>query len=243
MRIAIYAIFALSLELIVGATGLVSLGHAAFLGIGAYATVLASGDGGASLLVLRAARGRRGRGLCARRRRAQPAHARRLLHHGHARLRADGVLRRPRHPGRRRQRRHLPVRQADARASAARRSLDLGQRAALLLRRARRAGRRPTPSSRCCSRSRFGHALAGIRVNEQRMRAAGFSTYAVQARRLRHRRRARRSGRLAARGQGRRRQPRAARLARVGRGAADADPRRHRQPARRGASARSRSRC
>ncbi len=26
-------------------------------------------------------------------------------------------------------------------------------------------------------RSRFGHALAGIRVNEQRMRAAGFSTY------------------------------------------------------------------
>jgi branched-chain amino acid transport system permease protein len=27
------------------------------------------------------------------------------------------------------------------------------------------------------SRSRFGHALAGIRANEQRMRAAGFSTY------------------------------------------------------------------
>jgi branched-chain amino acid transport system permease protein len=26
-------------------------------------------------------------------------------------------------------------------------------------------------------RSRFGHALAGIRANEQRMRAAGFSTY------------------------------------------------------------------
>ena len=36
VRIAIYAIFALSLELLVGATGLVSLGHAAFLGIGAY---------------------------------------------------------------------------------------------------------------------------------------------------------------------------------------------------------------
>ena len=28
-----------------------------------------------------------------------------------------------------------------------------------------------------CCRSRFGHALAGIRVNEQRMRAAGFATY------------------------------------------------------------------
>jgi branched-chain amino acid transport system permease protein len=26
-------------------------------------------------------------------------------------------------------------------------------------------------------RSRFGHALAGIRVNEQRMRAAGFRTF------------------------------------------------------------------
>ena len=52
VRIAIYAIFALSLELLVGATGLVSLGHAAFLGIGAYATVLASGDGGASLALV-----------------------------------------------------------------------------------------------------------------------------------------------------------------------------------------------
>ena len=52
VRIAIYAIFALSLELIVGAAGLVSLGHAAFLGIGAYVTVLASGDSGASLALL-----------------------------------------------------------------------------------------------------------------------------------------------------------------------------------------------
>src|SRR5258707_15224154 len=50
VRIAIYAIFALSLELLVGMTGLVSLGHAAFLGIGAYATVLVSGDAGASLI-------------------------------------------------------------------------------------------------------------------------------------------------------------------------------------------------
>src|SRR3954447_26285720 len=52
VRIAVYAIFALSLELLVGATGLVSLGHAAFLGIGAYVTVLASGDSGASLALL-----------------------------------------------------------------------------------------------------------------------------------------------------------------------------------------------
>ncbi|MGZ5238385.1 MAG: branched-chain amino acid ABC transporter permease, partial [Caldimonas sp.] len=52
VRIAIYAIFALSLELLVGATGLVSLGHAAFLGIGAYATVLGSGDTGAPLVAI-----------------------------------------------------------------------------------------------------------------------------------------------------------------------------------------------
>src|SRR5574337_645615 len=41
-KIMIYAIFALSLELLVGGTGLVSFGHAAFFGIGAYATVLLS---------------------------------------------------------------------------------------------------------------------------------------------------------------------------------------------------------
>src|SRR5258705_73990 len=40
VKIAIYAVFALSLELLVGMTGLVSLGHAAFFGIGAYPTAL-----------------------------------------------------------------------------------------------------------------------------------------------------------------------------------------------------------
>jgi branched-chain amino acid transport system permease protein len=38
-KIMIYAIFALSLELLVGGTGLVCFGHAAFFGIGAYAAV------------------------------------------------------------------------------------------------------------------------------------------------------------------------------------------------------------
>jgi branched-chain amino acid transport system permease protein len=41
-KIMIYAVFALSLELLVGSTGLVCFGHAAFLGIGAYAAVLLS---------------------------------------------------------------------------------------------------------------------------------------------------------------------------------------------------------
>jgi branched-chain amino acid transport system permease protein len=39
-KIMIYAIFALSLELLVGTTGLVCFGHAALFGIGAYAAVL-----------------------------------------------------------------------------------------------------------------------------------------------------------------------------------------------------------
>ena len=40
--IMILAIFALSLELLVGRTGLVSFGHAAFFGVAAYATALLS---------------------------------------------------------------------------------------------------------------------------------------------------------------------------------------------------------
>jgi len=52
-KIMIYAVFALSLELLVGGTGLVCFGQAAFLGIGAYAAVrLSPQDGAASLLWL-----------------------------------------------------------------------------------------------------------------------------------------------------------------------------------------------
>ena len=50
VKVMILSIFALSLELLVGMTGLVSLGHATFYGIGAYATVLASGAEGGSIL-------------------------------------------------------------------------------------------------------------------------------------------------------------------------------------------------
>ncbi len=52
-KIMIFAVFALSLELLVGGTGLVCFGQAAFLGIGAYAAVrLSPQDGSASLLWL-----------------------------------------------------------------------------------------------------------------------------------------------------------------------------------------------
>jgi branched-chain amino acid transport system permease protein len=52
-KIMVYAIFALSLELLVGTTGLVCFGQAAFFGIGAYAAVLLSpADAPASALWL-----------------------------------------------------------------------------------------------------------------------------------------------------------------------------------------------
>jgi branched-chain amino acid transport system permease protein len=41
-KIMVYAIFALSLELLVGGTGLVCFGHAAFFGIGAYGIAISS---------------------------------------------------------------------------------------------------------------------------------------------------------------------------------------------------------
>jgi ABC-type branched-subunit amino acid transport system permease subunit len=44
-KIMVYAIFALSLELLVGSTGLVCFGQAAFFGIGAYAAVLLTPGG------------------------------------------------------------------------------------------------------------------------------------------------------------------------------------------------------
>jgi branched-chain amino acid transport system permease protein len=43
-KIMIMAIFAMSLDLLVGFTGLVSLGHAAFFGLGAYALWALSPD-------------------------------------------------------------------------------------------------------------------------------------------------------------------------------------------------------
>ena len=171
VKVMILSIFALSLELLVGMTGLVSLGHAAFFGIGAYATVLGSGkDGGSIALLLPLAMGSAAAYALVGRR-AEPAHPRRLLHHGHAGLRADGLLRLPRHAAGRRQRRHLHVHPPGPRRARPGEPL----RAVLL----------SCWPRWCCTygllalmrRSRFGAALAGIRVNEQRMRAAGFATY------------------------------------------------------------------
>ncbi len=172
-KIMIYAIFALSLELLVGSTGLVCFGQAAFFGIGAYGTVLLSPASGqaANLLWLLP--------VCAL---AAAVYA---LAVGALSLRTKGVY-------------FIMVTLAFAQMAyyvvhdtplgggtdgiylSAKPGvgglLDLNQplqlyfftwvvlagvfaMLALLL------------------RSRFGRALAGIRVNEQRMRATGFSTY------------------------------------------------------------------
>ncbi len=178
-RIAIYAIFALSLELLVGMTGLVSLGHAAFLGIGAYATVLVSGDSAAPLLKVLAigvavaaayalfvgALSLRTRGvyfIMVTLAFAQMAYF--VAHDTKLGGGSDGIF--------------LYVKPVLELGGVFgnitlvnlddRRHLYFTVMAALAATYALLA---------LIARSRFGHALAGIRVNEQRMRAAGFATY------------------------------------------------------------------
>jgi len=167
----IYAILALSLELLVGSTGLVCFGQAAFFGIGAYGAVLLAGQGDAAsalwllpACVAAAALYALAVGALSLRTRgvyfimvtlafAQMAYY--VVHDTPLGGGTDGIY----------------LNQAPQLAG-----LDLGRPLvmygvtlvllaavfvflALLL------------------RSRFGRALAGIRVNEQRMRATGFSTY------------------------------------------------------------------
>ena len=176
VKIAIYAVFALSLELLVGAAGLVSLGHAAFLGIGAYVTVMATGDGGAAsaLWLLPAAMG---------------AAALYAIFVGALSLRTKGVY-------------FIMVTLAfaqmayfvfhDTKLGGGSDGIFLYSKPVIqfgktvLLDLDRKADLYYTVLAALVgtyallaliNRSRFGHALAGIRVNEQRMRAAGFATY------------------------------------------------------------------
>ena len=176
VKVGILAVFALSLELLVGMTGLVSLGHAAFLGIGAYVCVLVAGQGDAAslpLLLLAAVA-------------AAMVYA---LFVGALSLRTKGVY-------------FIMVTLAfaqmayfvfhDTKLTGGSDGLFLYTKPVLEL-----AGRTLLNLDRkldmyyvvwavlvltygllaLIHRSRFGRALAGIRVNEQRMRAAGYSTY------------------------------------------------------------------
>jgi branched-chain amino acid transport system permease protein len=171
-KIMVLAIFALSLELLVGGTGLVCFGQAAFFGIGAYAAVLLSPkDGPASLVWLLPA--------------AVAAAAAYALAVGTLSLRTKGVY-------------FIMVTLAFAQMAyyvvhdtplgggtdgiyltakpVLGTLIDLDKPlaiyqftlAALVL---------VFVFLALLMRSRFGRALAGIRVNEQRMRATGFSTY------------------------------------------------------------------
>jgi branched-chain amino acid transport system permease protein len=171
-KIMVLAIFALSLELLVGGTGLVCFGQAAFFGIGAYCAVLLSpSDGPASLAWLLPA--------------AVVAAAAYALVVGALSLRTKGVY-------------FIMVTLAFAQMAyyvvhdtplgggtdgiyltakpVLGALIDLDQPLAIyhftwgaLL--------AVFVFLALLMRSRFGRALAGIRVNEQRMRAAGFSTY------------------------------------------------------------------
>jgi branched-chain amino acid transport system permease protein len=175
LRIMIYAIFALSLELLVGTTGLVSLGHAGFFGVAAYVTVLASGDESASIAWLLPA--------------AMLAAGLYALVVGALSLRTRGVY-------------FIMVTLAFAQMAyfvfhdtpvgggsdgiflTQRPALKFGQTVLLDL---EKSAHVYYLALACLAatygllalllRSRFGHALAGIRINEQRMRAAGYATY------------------------------------------------------------------
>ena len=176
MKIMIFSVFALSLELLVGQTGLVSFGHAAFFGIGAYVAALLSPQSGpASFWILfPAALAAAGVyalavGALSLRTRgiyfimvtlafAQMAYY--VFHDTKVGGGSDGI--------------YLYFRPDIAIGSVP--LLDLGAPrvfyffvlAALVLTFLLLA---------TTQASRFGRALAGIRVNEQRMRAAGFPTY------------------------------------------------------------------
>jgi branched-chain amino acid transport system permease protein len=179
VKIMILAIFALSLELLVGQTGLVCFGHAAFFGIAAYAAALLTPQSEAASLwwLLPAAIG------------AAAAYA---LAVGALSLRTRGVY-------------FIMITLAfaqmayyvfhDTRLGGGSDGIYLYFRPDTAI-----FGWRPFDLEDARTfyyavltalvavfgllavmlRSRYGHALAGIRVNEQRMRAAGFPTFAYK---------------------------------------------------------------
>ena len=171
-KIMVYAIFALSLELLVGGTGLVCFGQAAFFGVGAYAAVLLSpGYEPASLLWLLPA--------------CVLAAAVYALLVGALSLRTKGVY-------------FIMVTLAFAQmAYYVVHDTPLGGGTDGIYLNAKPALGTLVELDKplvlygftlaslvavfallaLLTRSRFGRALAGIRVNEQRMRATGFSTY------------------------------------------------------------------
>lgn len=176
LRSMIYAIFALSLELLVGTTGLISLGHAAFFGIAAYVTTLFSpeAEAGSVLMLLPLAMLAAGAyalvvGALSLRTRgvyfimvtlafAQMMYY--VFHDTQVGGGSDGI--------------YLTLRPALALAGTTLIDLDNARHLYFF---ALAALTCTYGLLALIQRSRFGYALAGIRTNEQRMRAAGYSTY------------------------------------------------------------------
>jgi branched-chain amino acid transport system permease protein len=178
-KIMIYAVFAMSLELLVGRTGLVSFGHAAFFGIGAYAAALITGNvDGASLwlvcLVALAASGVFAAVVGALSLRTKGVYfimitlafgqmAFFVAHDTPLGGGSDGI--------------YLYYKPALTFAGTVLvdfekgRTLYFGTLALLVA---------TFVFLAVLMRSRFGRALAGIKANEQRMRAAGYATYPYQ---------------------------------------------------------------
>ncbi|WP_442947261.1 branched-chain amino acid ABC transporter permease [Noviherbaspirillum sp.] len=176
LTIIVYAIFALSLELLVGKAGLISLGHAAFFGIAAYVTARLSPDAAAGSIAVLLPLAVLGAGVYA-------------LAVGALSLRTKGVY-------------FIMVTLAFAQMAyfvvhdtpigggsdgiylTLRPALEVGGKTLIDLDKSGHLyffalGTLAATYGflAMLERSRFGHALAGIRVNEQRMRAAGFNTY------------------------------------------------------------------
>ena len=93
-RIVILAIAAVSLNLIMGYGGMVSFGHAAYLGIGGYVVGILAYEGFPSGFVQWPLAIFVSGCSCPDHRRAVSADPRCVLHHDHARIRADDLLRR-----------------------------------------------------------------------------------------------------------------------------------------------------
>ena len=91
-RIMIFAIAAVSLDLILGYGGLVSFGHAAFIGLGAYAVGILMDAGLEEGLLLLPAAMLAAAVFAAADRRRVAEDPRRALHHDHPGLRPDGLF-------------------------------------------------------------------------------------------------------------------------------------------------------
>ena len=91
-RVMVFAVAALALDFICGYGGLVSFGHAAFVGIGAYAVGILGAHGVTEMLVIPSGRAIGRRDLRLPDWNGMSADEERVLHHDHAGFRANGVF-------------------------------------------------------------------------------------------------------------------------------------------------------